>query len=174
MHRPIWELFINGSDTPVAWIAHKPNVRFAIYNPGGTTNPADDLVWDKETGLIWPRNANLLGQQIWLDSNRMCREMELGNRSGWRLPTVEELSSLVDPSQPNLALPAGHPFVNVQFGSGVPAYWSSTNNEIPPAAAYFVNFWRGTGPILVGLMNKTIPAFVWPVRGGRGGVNWNS
>jgi hypothetical protein len=34
MHRPIWELFIDGSDTPVAWIAHRPNVRFAIYNPG--------------------------------------------------------------------------------------------------------------------------------------------
>ena len=128
---------------------------------------------DKETGLVWTRDANLLGQHNWLDSNTLCRELELGNRSGWRLPAVEELSSLVDPSQPNLALPPGHPFVNVQIGTGVPAYWSSTNSENPTAAAWFVNFWRGAGPHLAGLGNKSIPGFVWPVRGGAGGNNWN-
>jgi Protein of unknown function (DUF1566) len=116
-----------------------PNPRFAIYDPkndSNLVNPdtlSDDLVLDKKTGLVWTRDANLFGQYNWLDSNTMCREIEHGNRSGWRLPTVEELSSLVDPSQPNLALPAGHPFVNVQFGSGVPAYWSSTNHEIQSA-----------------------------------------
>src|SRR6185295_12383575 len=60
MGKPIWELFIDETDTPVAWIDHKPNLRFALYN-GGTTNPLDDLVLDKETGLIWPRNANVNG-----------------------------------------------------------------------------------------------------------------
>ena len=54
----IWKLFIDGTDTSVAWLDHKPNTRFAIYNAGTATNPNDDLVLDKETGLIWPRHAN--------------------------------------------------------------------------------------------------------------------
>jgi hypothetical protein len=52
MKKPIWKLFVVGTDTAVAWFDHKPNLRFAIYNPGGTSNPSDDLVLDKETGLI--------------------------------------------------------------------------------------------------------------------------
>ena len=174
MHRPIWELFIYGSDTPVTWIAHRPNVRFAIYNPGGTTNPADDLVWDKETGLIWPRNANLNGApMIWLDANTTCRTLVLANRTGWRLPTVEELSSLVDHSAANPALPKGHPFVSVQAGTGVQAYWTSTNHENPDAAAWFVNFGSGDAGLATKGGNPQVLGFVWPVRGGRGGVNWN-
>ena len=175
MNGPLWKMFRSGTNTSVVWKDYPSNPRFAIYdskNDSNAANPAtfsDDLVHDKETGLVWTRDANLLGQHNWLDANTLCREVELGNRSGWRLPAVEELSSLVDPSQPNLALPAGHPFVNVQFGSGDPAYWSSTNSENPTAAAWFVNFWRGAGPHLVGLGNKSIPGFVWPVRGGTGG-----
>jgi len=41
------------------------------------------------------------------------------------------------------------------------------------AAAWFVNFWRGAGPHPAGLGNKSIPGFVWPVRGGAGGNSWN-
>jgi Protein of unknown function (DUF1566) len=179
MNGPLWKMFRSGTNKSVVWKDYPSNPRFAIYdskNDSNAANPAtfsDDLVLDKETGLVWTRDANLLGQHNWLDANTLCREVELGNRSGWRLPAVEELSSLVDPSQPNLALPAGHPFMNVQFGSGDPAYWSSTNSENPTAAAWFVNFWRGAGPHLAGLGNKSIPGFVWPVRGGAGGNSWN-
>ena len=34
---------------------HKPNPRFAIYNPGNTKDMKDDVVFDKETGLVWER-----------------------------------------------------------------------------------------------------------------------
>jgi hypothetical protein len=132
-------------------------------------NPAtlsDDLALDNETGLVWTRNANLLGQHNWLDANTLGREMELGNRSSLVDPSQAEGDFLPSRSGPNHALPAGHPFVNVQFGSGVRAYWSSTNYENPTAAAWFLDFWRGAGPRLVGLGNKSIPGFVWPVRGG--------
>jgi hypothetical protein len=130
MHRPIWELLIDGSDTPVALITHRPNVRFATYNPGGTPNPVDDLVWDKETGLIWPRNANLMGAAMnWLDANTTCRTQVLALRTGWRLSTVEELSSLIDHRATNPALPQGQPFVSVQASTNVWAYWTSTNHE---------------------------------------------
>ena len=120
--KPNWQIFKNGTAKSVNWIDHKPNPRFAIFDPNNDSDPAnlssfaDDLVCDKETGLIWSRDANLIGQHNWLDSNTLCREFVLGNRCGWRLPSVEELSTLVDLDQTDLALPTGHPFVNVQYG----------------------------------------------------------
>jgi hypothetical protein len=46
------------------WVDHKPNPRFAIYDPGTPTDKGDDLVLDKEKGLIWTRNANLAGKPL--------------------------------------------------------------------------------------------------------------
>lgn len=173
---PGWHIFRDGSGESVQWIEHSGNPRFAVHSPQGaaSTPPgAKDVVLDKETGLIWARNANLLGPQNWLDANTLCRELELANRIGWRLPSVEELSSLVDPRQNPLALPPGHPFLNVQHGSGVPAYWTASNAENPAGAAWFVNLWRGAGPHLAGLGSKSLPGHAWPVRGGTAGMNWN-
>lgn len=133
-------------------------------------NRAEELVLDKETGLIWPRNANPFEHaQNWLDSNTTCREQELANRIGWLPPTVEELSSLVGTRNANPALPTGHPFSSVQFDDGVPAYWTSTKFENPGSAAWFVNMGSGGA----GLGNKSILGFAWTVRAGRGGANWN-
>ncbi len=169
MSLPIWNIMKNGSAEPVNWVDHSPNPRFAIFDPGTPDNLSDDLVLDKETGLIWTRDANLIGLKNWLDSNTLCREFVLGNRIGWRLPAVEELSTLVDPSQSDPALPAGHPFVNVQYGTGVDGYWTTTNHENPDAAAWFVSMGSGGA----GLLTKPLNSYIWPVRGGRGGNNWN-
>ena len=43
------------------WVDHKLNPRFAIYDLGTPADEGDDLVLDKEKGLIWTRNANLVG-----------------------------------------------------------------------------------------------------------------
>ena len=172
--RPIWELFVDGTDTPVAWVDFKPNRRFAIHNPGGTPGTSDDLVLDKETGLIWPRNPNTAGAAMnWLDANTTCRNFKLAHRIGWRLPTVEELSSLMDTRNSNPSLPTGHPFVSVQFGDGVWAYWTSSNHENPSASAWFVNFGSAGAGLADKGGNPPTLGFVWPVRGGRAGVNWN-
>jgi hypothetical protein len=168
-YRPIWEIFRAGTDISVPWITHSANKRFAIFK-GSTGSPSDDLVLDKETGLIWPRTAQLPGGAInWLDANTKAREFVLASRIGWRLPTVEELASLTDTTQANPALPSGHPFITVQFGANAPAYWTSTNSENPSAAAWFVNLGSGGA----GLGAKNLAGFAWPVRAGRGGVNWN-
>jgi len=169
MHRPSWELFVDTTDSSIQWIDHAPNRRFAVHT-AGTNTPADDVVWDKETGLIWPRSASLLGASVnWLDASTKAREFRFASRIGWRLPTVEELSSLFDTRRSNPALPTGHPFVAVQSGSGVPAYWTSTNHESAiTGAAWFVDPSAGAA----GLANKSTPGFIWPVRAARGGVSW--
>ena len=112
------------------WVDHKPNPRFAIYDPGTPTQEGDDLVLDKETELVWARNANLAGKYLtWEDAITYCQNLTLGNLKGWRLPTQEELSSLVDPSRSVPALPSGHPFINVKAIH----YWSSTQHDLVSA-----------------------------------------
>ena len=48
--------------------------------------------------------------------------MTLGGRKGWRLPTVQELASLLEAGETGTTLRDGHPFANVQ----PQAYWSAT------------------------------------------------
>jgi len=83
---------------------------------------------------------------------------------GWRLPSAQELASLVDPSVPfpGPTLPAGHPFTNVQQGF----YWSATTLASSPtlpdssAFAWSVDFLDGG----VSALGKSSPRLVWCVR----------
>jgi hypothetical protein len=118
-------------------------------------------VLDKETGLVWEKSAWRTTPQ-WSTAISMCSGLELGGRKGWRLPTVAELASLVDPTQDFPALPSGHPFVNV-YDAGS---WSATNDVSDTSRVYCV--YTGNGD--VGVCYKTGPFNfgVWCVRGGQG------
>ncbi len=50
--RPTWEITVSGSDQAVAWVDHQPNPRFAIWDMGTPSDLRDDVVLDKETGLV--------------------------------------------------------------------------------------------------------------------------
>jgi hypothetical protein len=160
---PIWQITKDGTAKSVEWVDHTPNPRFAIYDPGTPEDELEDLVLDKETGLVWARDANIAnGTETWVYAVTYCRNLNIGTRIGWRLPTVEELASLVDPSQPDLTLPNGHPFQNVQSDR----YWSSTTFEMLSTHAYVVNMYYGT----VATPGKSSSLYVWPVRGGSGPI----
>src|SRR5262245_9925504 len=122
---------------------------------------------DKETNLVWelaPDSESDPGdKKDWSTAQFFCNNRVVGERRGWRLPTAQELASLVDPDNPtgNPDLPPGHPFSNVQSA----AYWSATSIDNVPAGAWFVDF----GDAGVGLDFKANAAFVWCVRGGNGG-----
>lgn len=92
---------------PPSWYQILPaEKRFVLVMNG-------EAVLDKETGLVWERSPS---QDIWGldDAKQRAYEKVIANRKGWRLPTIEELSSLVDITQKNPALPMGHPFKNIQ------------------------------------------------------------
>ncbi len=119
----------------------------------------DEAVLDKETGLVWARNANLFGEKSWHIAQSDCCNVIIGGRKGWRIPTIDELTSLVDTTQSAPALPSGHPFINVQSDG----YWSGTSNVNDTDRGWSVLMNTG---FATEYGVKTGLNYVWPVRGG--------
>jgi hypothetical protein len=126
------------------------------------SNMNSAAVLDRETGLVWERSPDTF-TYTWSGAQAHCNLLKVGNRKGWRLPTLQELTSLVDGDPTNTSsprLPPGHPFTTVQ-SSG---YWSATTTVSNPDSAWVVLFTLGTvsdGP-------KSGGSFPWCVRGGQG------
>jgi hypothetical protein len=118
-----------------------------------------DAVLDKETGLVWEK-APQTETATWNSARFACTGNTTGGRKGWRLPSVHELNSLVDPSVafPGPTLPPGHPFLIVQSA----LYWSATTLAEDPRYACFVDFGSGG----VSTLFKSRSFRVWCVRGG--------
>ncbi len=155
-----------------------PTPRF-IDNHNGT-------VTDNLTGLIWLQDANCALQVSWSnalvfasdmydgwtgDGNGGDCDLSDGSQAGdWRLPTVNELVSLVDHEyfDPALSNAAG----NGQWTSDEDAfsrvgpnyYWSSTTYTYKPKYAWRVGINAGG----IDFEKKSEGScYVWPVRGGK-------
>lgn len=118
-----------------------------------------DAVLDNETGLVWEKSPQ--STAVASSSARLtCANKAIGGRKGWRLPSLSELASLVDPSvaSPGPTLPAGHPFLAVQSAN----YWSASAHAENPALMWGVGF--GNGAVLG--LSKAFDQRAWCVRGG--------
>ncbi len=136
------------------------NSRFIVL-----INMNSQAVLDRETGLVWEQSPSAVLIHNWEDAQLLCNSLTKGGRLGWRLPTLQELASLVDPrvlssGLSGLALPTGSPFSNVQAST----YWSATTFAGDTDFAWGVDFGLGT----VGPTAKPVSTFVWCVRGGQG------
>ena len=132
--------------------------------PAGTRfivlpNMGNAAVLDKETGLVWEQSPSI-DYLDWFSAQSHCNNLTVVNRLGWRLPTIQELASLVDITVSNPSLPIGHPFTNVQ----PPSYWSATASLASPSDAWALYF--NQGDVLT--YAKTSTYHVWCVRAGHG------
>jgi hypothetical protein len=147
-------------EVPPAWSQKITDAskRFKIVLDGAA-------VLDKETGLVWARSPET-SNWSWYISYHQAHYKEIGGRKGWRLPTVEELASLIDNSVSGAPkLPAGHPFTNVDSDD---YYWTSTAGVPDSSSNYFawaVSF-KASGQISYINKESEVLARMWCVRGG--------
>lgn len=143
----------------VAW----PSPRF--------TDNGNNTVTDNLTGLVWTKNANLgydcagpdAGAWSWdtaFYGAGQCNSAVYGGYNDWRVPNVRELHSLISFGAANPALPAGHPFVNVQNNW----YWTSTTVNWSTSNAWTLDMSSG---LLGATASKSNTARIWLVRGGQ-------
>ncbi len=152
--KPEEKPFVRTQQQPLPALDHKlPSAtRFVILRDFDSA-----AVLDRETGLVWEKSPSVM-QVSWVVALQRCDTLTLGNRMGWRLPTVVELTSLVDPSVSVAPmLPVDHPFENVQQ-----TYWSVNETPEVPTSARVVVFIPG-GP-LVSNGSKAGNSWAWCVR----------
>jgi hypothetical protein len=149
--------YATGDDGALQKGAAWPSPRFTASN---------GAVTDNLTGLVWLRNANCDGAKQWAAALTWAATLASGNcglsdgsvAGQWRLPSIKELSSLVNAGAVDPALPAGHPFTGVQSSY----YWSSTPEAPYPSSAWGVYLVDG----YMAAFFKTSGYYVWPVRDG--------
>lgn len=123
------------------------------------SNMNDQAVLDRETGLVWEQSPSASGFN-WVIAQFHCNSLRIGGRLGWRLPTVQELASLMDPNASTApTLPGGHPFSNVLSDF----YWTASTWANDPTAAWDVPFLLNG---VVSISSKVLSRPAWCVRGG--------
>ena len=126
-------------------------------------------VLDHETGLVWQRTPHEPRAFEWHAARRLCRTENTGGRQGWRLPSVEELSSLLDLASLSAdpGLPSGHPF---ELRETSPVFWSASVDDFDASQAYAVIFVAENPTAVPGarVFPKNFKLRAWCVRGGQG------
>ncbi len=109
-----------------------------------------EAVMDQNTGFVWERSP----EAVLINLNKT-----IGGQRGWRLPSIVELTSLLDPSNQDSGsmLLASHPFLNNPSGF----YWSASADG-DPSRAWHLHLSNGH----VHMTSKTSVFKAWCVRGG--------
>ena len=103
-------------------------------------NNGDGTVTDTSTGLMWQRGT-APGDKTWQEALAYCEALDLGDHTDWRLPTINELRSLVDFS-------CYSPSINTTYFPNTLSsyYWSSTSYSKSTSYAWSVEFNHGEDP----------------------------
>jgi len=101
---------------------------------GNFTRNANGVVTDSRTNLEWQDDySNNIKEATWQSAIDYCENLNLDANSDWRLPNLNELTSLVDDTKYT-------PAINPTFVNTNSNYWSSTsvvNNSNDAWVVYF-------------------------------------
>ncbi len=118
-------------------------------------NNRNGTITDTLTGLMWQqKTAGPMTHQEALD---YCIKLSLGGYSGWRLPNIKELQSLVDYTRYNPAIDTSAFLRIISFTY----YWSSTTDANNMYYAWYISFFSGC----IGAVSKLYGHYVLAVRG---------
>ena len=118
---------------------------------------SNEAVLDRNTGLVWER-APRHDSRRWFSGQYECLRATTGGQMGWRMPSISEMTSLLDPSRTNPALPEGTPF---DIG-GQAFFWTATRRAGFTDLAWGVNVRDG----FVDDYEFSLQVSSWCVRGG--------
>ena len=107
-----------------------------IHNDMSYTDNGNGTLTDDVTGLLWQKTADA-NPLTWNEAASYCNNLTLGGHaSGWRLPALVELDSIMD-----LSVDTGTAAINPIFtGTATAGYWSSTEDPDDIANAWILNF----------------------------------
>jgi hypothetical protein len=160
--------FTDGSDSTISKTSNAAYVR-AVRGGVNIPKPAapfvankDGTITDTRTGLVWTKETARDGAgyrlTTWEDALGYCEGLDLAGRSRWRLPTIDELESIIDLS---VCVPAVNTlfFPDTRQGD----YWTSTTYDGSRSSAWVIDFSYGSD----GSLYKTSrSAYVRAVYGG--------
>jgi len=98
-------------------------------------NNDTQIVTDNETSLQWQDNES--AYKTWQSAIDYCENLTLGSYEDWRLPNINELTSLVDDSKFNPSIDTVFLYTASNY------YWSSTTNALYSNDAWLVSFSDG-------------------------------
>jgi hypothetical protein len=108
---------------------------------GSFTRNANGVVTDSRTNLEWQddysNNGGSIKNTTWRNAIDYCVNLNLDGNSDWRLPNLNELTSLVDDTTYSPAIDGVFQNTNSY------PYWSSTTNAHNYDSAWIVNFGNG-------------------------------
>jgi hypothetical protein len=102
------------------------------------TDNGDGTVADNVAGLMW-QQAVPATRYIWADAVAYCPTLTLAGHSDWRLPSIIELSSIVDLGQSS-------PSINSTYFPSTPSdwfFWSASPLAGSSSNAWYVGFFDG-------------------------------
>ena len=98
------------------------------------TDNGDGTVSDNVTGLMWQQEDPNV-EKNWEEALAYCQNLDLADRTDWRLPDIKELRSIVDTT----SLPA----IDLTYFPGTAlfstsTYWSSSNSAVISYSAWSI------------------------------------
>ena len=117
---------------------------------------ANEIVKDSETGMVWQDSAKIV-QRDYSAAKEYCNDLSLGGYSDWKLPTIDELVSIVDKKRYKPAIK------KIFKNSKNDYYWSSSEYANDSSRAWHVHFYAGYD----GYHNKSSKRYVRCVRVGQ-------
>jgi hypothetical protein len=102
----------------------------------GRYESKDGAVFDKSTKLTW--KVEISSTPVgWAAARDYCHELELGG-GGWRLPSVNELQTLIDET-------ANDPAIDLQAFPGTPSDYFWTSSILPHFESFVWTVYFGYG-----------------------------
>ena len=115
------------------------NQAFESYQDKFVRDDNLDVVVDPQANLMWQDSEATIAPTTWGNTKKYCDDLQHGGFSDWRLPSISELSNIIDDDKFKPALNNAFRY----FSKNNTWYWSATTNSKNSSSAWYVNFQDG-------------------------------